>query len=164
MSRRWRLLAGLLVLTLCGCGPGEPPPPVPAPAPAPAVAPLPGIGTGILPEVPARLPPEAREADGSMAPWALPAQVGATLQALAEACGQEDSDQIRRMHGEQRAALEAGGVDLARFETVWDWAYRQARQKIALQPSADLEQGCAGLERMQEDAARMGALRAMALP
>ena len=159
-------VAALLVLAVAACDRGEPPPPLPDPALAPAASPVqPGDpGYEIFPHVADGTPAEALEPDGRMAPWSLAVQVGATLQALAEACGQHDADELARMHDGQRAAMAGHGVDQERWDTVWNWAYRQARQKIALQPAADLARGCASLRDMQEEAERPGGiLRPMAL-
>lgn len=163
---RWSLtIAALLALALGGCGSGEPPPPLPEPASAPQQARTGDIEDEIFPHVSAQMPAEGLEADGRMAPWALAAQVGATLQALAEACGQHDAAQLRQMQNDQRDAIAAEGVDMDRFEAVWTWAYRQARQKITMQPTADLERGCASMRQMQLDAERMGEMmRPMSLP
>ena len=165
-SKPWPLtIAALLVLALGACGSGEPPPPLPEPATSPQQARTGGIEDEIFPHVSAQMPAEGLEPDGRMAPWALAAQVGATLQALAEACGQHDAAELRRMQDDQRGAIAEEGVDMDRFETVWTWAYRQARQKITMQPAADLERGCASMHQMQLDAERMGEMmRPMPLP
>lgn len=152
----WPLtIAALLALALGACGPGEPPPPLPEPATPPQARPG-GIEDEIFPHVSAQMPAEGLEPDGRVAPWALAAQVGATLQALAEACGQHDAAQLRQMQDDQRDAIAEEGVDMDRFEAVWTWAYRQARQKITLQPAADLERGCASMREIELDAERMG--------
>lgn len=166
-----RLGAGLLspavlALALGACGAADPPPPLPDPAPAAASPPVAGdMEEEIFPHASARMPAEALEPDGTMVPWSLGAQVGATMHALAEACGQDDTAELDRMHDAQRTAMAGKGVDLERFDVVWTWAYRQARQKITMQPTAELERGCANLRQMQEDAERMqGMMRPMALP
>lgn len=115
------------------------------PAPAPPPQPL----TEQLPEA-------GLEADGRMAPWAVAVQIGATMHALAEACGHHDAASLRQMQASQRAEMTAGGIDGARFDAVWDWARRHAGEKIKAQPANELAQGCARLIEMEEEAARMG--------
>lgn len=165
MSRcRSRLLppVALLAVMLGACGSGEPPPPLPEP---PAPAPAGDIEDAIFPHVSARMPAEGLEPDGRVAPWALGVQIGATLHALAEACGEQDLPSLQVMQREQRDAVMAQDVDAGRYDAVWTWAYRHARQKITLQPSTELARGCAGLHEMQQDAERMQELmRPMALP
>ena len=158
--------SAVLALALGACGAADPPPPLPDPAPPDASGPPAGdIEDEIFPHVSARLPDEALEPDGRMAPWSLGTQVGATMHALSEACGQDDPAELQRMREEQRAAMAREGVEPERFDAVWTWAYRQARQKITMQPAAELERGCASLRQMQEDAERMqGMMRPMALP
>lgn len=155
-----RSLAALVVLalTLGACGREEAPPlPAPAAEPSPQAQPV-DIEDEIFPHVSARMPAEGLDPDGRVAQWALAAQVGATLHALLEACGQHDEAALRQMHDEQRDAMIGVDVDAARFDAVWTWAYRQARQKITMQPSADLERGCARLQDMQQEADRMRAM------
>ena len=61
--------------------------------------------------------------------------------------------------------LESEGVDPARFDAVWSWAYRHAEEKIEAQSPEDLAKGCARLIEMEEEARRMGEMmRHMALP
>ena len=158
---RWRLmpLAAALALALGACSGGGDDPGegavVPArPAPAPEPEPLTD-----------QIPDEGLDADGRMAPWAVAVQIGATMHALGEACGQHDAASLRQMQAGQRADMTAGGVDGARFDAVWDWAHRHASAKIAEQPAEELEKGCARLIEMEEEAARMGeVMQQMALP
>lgn len=165
MSRcRSRLpFAALLALALGACGSGEPPP-LPEPALPQQQAPAGDIEDEIFPHVSAQMPAEGLEPDGRMASWALGAQVGATLHALTEACGRHDPASLRRMRDGQRDAAAGEGVDMDRFDAVWTWAYRQARQKITLQPPADLKRGCARLDEMQQDAERLEQMVPMAVP
>ena len=164
MSRCLSPLPLLLALALGACGPGEPPPPEPAlpPPPPPAAG---DLEDEIFPHVSAQMPAEGLEPDGRMAPWSLGVQVGATLQALAEACGQHDAAELEQMRDRQRTAVVADGVDAERFDAVWTWAYRQARQKITMQPPEELERGCQSMHKLQQDAERMDAMmQPMALP
>ena len=148
-------LAAALALALGACGgggddPGEEAtvaPAVPAPAPAPAPEPEP---------LSDEMPVEGLEPDGRMAPWAVAVQIGATMHALGEACGQHDQASLGRMRAGQRAEMTAGGVDADGFDTVWDWARRHAEDNIAAQPPEELEKGCARLIEMEEEAGRMG--------
>lgn len=165
MSRRawpqWRLipLAAALALALGACSggaddPGEaavaPAQPVPAPEPEP---------------LPDHMPEEGLEADGRMAPWAVAVQIGATMHALSEACGQHDEASLRQMRAGQRAEMVAGGVEGGRFDAVWDWARRHASEKIDAQPADELAHGCARLLEMEQEAARMGeVMQQIALP
>lgn len=124
-----------------------------------------GVEAEIFPHASAQLPEEALDPDGRIAPWAMGAQVGATLQALAEACGEQTAAQSRPVAAEHRRMLALQGADAARLDVVWTWAYRQGRQKIAMQPTAELEHGCRQLREMQQDAGRMQELmREMSLP
>lgn len=153
-------LLAATALLLGACGPGEPPPPAP-----PAPAPVADIEAEIFPHVSARMPAEGLEPDGRMAPWALGAQLGATLHALAEACGQHDPVALRQMQEERRGAVAGEGVSVNRFDVVWTWAYRQARQKISMETPDELGRGCASLREMQQEAERMEQmLRPMASP
>ena len=145
-------LAAALALALGACGsggddPGEEAvePVAAAPAPVPEPEPL----TDEMPE-------EGLEADGRMAPWAVAVQIGATMHALSEACGQHDQAGLRQMQATQRAEMTASGVDAGGFDAVWDWARRHASVNIAAQPPEELEKGCARLIEMEEEARRMG--------
>lgn len=151
-------LAAALVLALGACGgsddPGEEMPALVAQAPAPEPGPP-----------SEHMPAEGLEADGRMAPWAVAVQIGATMHALSEACGQHDAASLRQMQATQRADMAAGGVEGERFDVVWDWARRHATEKIGAQPAEELEKGCARLIEMEEEAARMGEMmQQMALP
>lgn len=162
MSRCLRLLPALLVLALGACRPGEPPP---APEPAVEQARAGDPEDEIFPHVSTQMPAQALEPDGRMAPWALGAQFGATLHALAEACGQHDREALRQMRDQQRGAVATEGVDMDRFDAVWTWAYRQARQKISMQAPAELERGCGSLHEIQQESERMKEMmRPVALP
>ena len=153
--------AAVLVLALGACGSGDDDPgeetlaPVAAaPAPAPEPEPLTD-----------EMPVEGLEPDGRMAPWAVAAQIGATMHALSEACGQHDQAGLRQVHATQRAEMTAGGVDADGFDAVWDWARRHATENIAVQPPEELEKGCARLIEMEEEARRMGEMmQQMSLP
>jgi len=152
-------LAAVLALTLGACdggdAPGEDAMRVPA-APQPAPTPEPPSD---------EMPAEGLEADGRMAPWAVAVQVGATMHALSEACGQRDAASLRQMQATQRAEMVAAGIDGGRVDAVWDWARRHAVARIDEQPQEELEKGCARLIEMEEEAARMGeVMQQMALP
>lgn len=109
------------------------------------------IEAEIFPHASAQMPAEGLDPDGRLAPWAMGAQVGATLQALAEACGGDSAARAEEIGRQQRDALTVQGVDMARFDAVWTWAYRQARQKLAMQPRGELDEGCARLREIERD-------------
>ena len=160
---RWRLiaLAAALALALGACGgsddPGEDAAAPVAVAPPPEPEPEPPLSD--------QMPTEGLEPDGRMAPWAVAVQIGATMHALSEACGQHDQAGLRQMQATQRAEMTASGVDAGGFDAVWDWARRHASVNIAAQPPEELEKGCARLIEMEEEARRMGEMmRHMALP
>jgi len=146
------VLAAALVLALGACGgsddPEEDAVAQVAPAPAPDPEPEPPLSD--------QMPAEGLEPDGRMAPWAVAGQIGATMHALGEACGQLDQAGLRQMQATQRAEMTASGVDAGGFDAVWDWARRHASANIAEQPPEELEKGCARLIEMEEEARRMG--------
>lgn len=111
------------------------------------------------------MPGEGLEADGRISSWAIAVQISATMQALSAACGHHDDAARQEARDGQRGQLAAAGVAGDRVDAVWDWAERVAEQKIAAQPAAELESGCARLIEMEEEARRMGeAMRTMSLP
>ena len=152
-------IAAVLALALGACGGGSDDPGVAAvvpvaPAPVPEPEPLSD-----------RMPVEGLEADGRMAQWAVAVQIGATMHALGEACGQHDQASLQRMRASQRADMAAAGIEGDRFDAVWEWARRHASENIAAQPDEGLEQGCARLIEMEQEAARMGEMmQQMSLP
>ena len=151
---RWRLiaLAAALALVLGACG-GSDDPGEDAAAP---VAVEPPLEPEPEPPLSDQMPAEGLEPDGRMAPWAVAVQIGATMHALSEACGQHDQAGLRQMQATQRAEMTASGVDAGGFDAVWDWARRHASVNIAAQPPEELEKGCARLIEMEEEARRMG--------
>ena len=145
-------LAAALALALGACGSGSDDPGGEAVAPV-AAAPAPPPEPEPLAD---EMPVQGLEPDGRMAPWAVAVQIGATMHALSEACGQHDQASLRQMQATQRAEMTAGGVDADGFDAVWDWARRHASANIAEQPPGELEKGCARLIEMEEEARRMG--------
>lgn len=161
-------VALVLGLSLAACGGdrgdgGADPDQTPVAAPGPAVEATPEAAP---PEpLSEKMPTAGLEPDGRTASWAVAVQIGATLHALTAACGQHASAELERMHDEQRDAMSGEGVDPARFDAVWSWAYRHAEEKIEAQSPEDLAKGCARLIEMEEEARRMGEMmRHMALP
>ncbi|MEN1943079.1 hypothetical protein WCE55_04345 [Luteimonas sp. MJ293] len=160
-----RLLPGMTVLALAlaacsgegpeeGAATGSDPAPIPsAPAqPEPA------------PQLSEKMPVEGLEPDGRIASWAVAVQIGATMQALSAACDHHDDSTLRAARDDQRAQMVATGVDGERVDAVWDWAAHHAELKIAEQPAAELESGCARLIDMEEEAQRLGEAMRSALP
>ncbi|MGY0560544.1 hypothetical protein ACW7G2_07485 [Luteimonas sp. A277] len=117
------------------------------------------------PELSEKMPVEGLEPDGRTASWAVAVQIGATMQALSASCDHHDEATLRQARDDQREQMVAAGVEAARVDAVWDWAARHAELKIAEQPAAELESGCARLIEMEEEARRLGeAMNNMSLP
>lgn len=153
------LLSLSLVLAAAGCGSDRP-----QAEAEPAAAPADTAGQDVPEPIEddGRMPEAAHDEYGNPEVWAMAAQIGAAMQALAEACG--DRDAARVDEAARARLLAEQDIEPARFDAVWDWAYRQSRAKIAEQPQSELERGCAELRQMQEEAERMEQMMQQMVP
>lgn len=145
-----------LVLVLAACGAGAPED-TPAPVPAPAEQEARGVqaqaaeaDAAPVPDPDAPLPEAAMGEHGRLQPWAMAAQMGGGLQALAEGCGIEGDAGFDDMDAGARDQLESLGTDMKAFEAVWRQAHAKAKRDFAAGTAEQRAQSCAELEELRQ--------------
>src|SRR5699024_864074 len=81
-------------------------------------------------------------------PWTIAAQMGGSLQALAEGCGIQDKAGFEHMDADARRELEALGADMKAFEALWRQTHASSKREFDAGTAEQRAQACAELEEM----------------
>lgn len=142
-----------LALAVAACG-GDSPDDGQAPSPA-VVAPAAGEATpqpgeaAPVPDPDGSMPELPTDEYGMPPPWAVAAQMGAGMGALAEGCGMADSGGFDSLDADALREIEALGADMEAFEALWTQTYTRTRRDFAAGTDAERAGACAELEEMQ---------------
>ncbi|MCC2596141.1 hypothetical protein LKR43_07295 [Pusillimonas sp. MFBS29] len=70
------------------------------------------------------------------------AQAGATIQAVAEECGDYTQSQLKEMRKQQQTSVSAMGVSVAQYDQMFEASYNNARTQIAMASPAEKAEMC----------------------
>src|SRR5690606_28110207 len=84
-----------------------------------------------VPDPDAPLPEAAVGEHGMLQPWAVAAQMGGAMQALAEGCGVEDEAGFDDMDAKARDTVQSLGADMEAFEALWKQTHAKAERDFA---------------------------------
>ena len=153
-------LALTLVLAACGASaPDDESAPVPAAVEQEAgevqAAPDEAVAAPV-PDPDAPLPEAAMGEHGMLQPWAVAAQMGGGMQALAEGCGIEGEAGFDDMDAEARDRIQALGADMEAFEGLWKQTHAKAERDFAAGTTEQRAESCAELEELRRMSAQYG--------
>lgn len=149
-----------LALILGACGASAPDDDVAAPPAAAAQdagevqTPPAEADSAPVPDPDAALPEAAMGEHGMLQPWAVAAQMGGSLQALAEGCGIEGEAGFDDMDAEARENLRALGTDMDAFEALWKQTHAKAERDFAAGTAEQRAETCDELEELRRMSAQ----------